>query len=136
MGLSGLRNNVRIELDSNAQRICGLHHVYADLAWEKTNRHPLVVVECQGRAVHGSDPKSLADDNRALALQSMGIEVVRITYEQIADERRFEILGSYLAKKLGMHMRPLAPKTAQAMHRLHTEVFCDWENIGSKSGGK
>lgn len=130
MGFPELRNNLRINLDGGARRICGLSYVYADLAWEKTEKHPLIVVECQGGAVHDEHEKGLADDNRALALQSMGIEVARITYEQIADERRFEVLTSYLAKKLGIRMRPPAAGTARAMQKLRREIFCDWERSG------
>lgn len=130
LGLTGMQNDLKIELNDDARKICGLRHVYADLAWEKTSKHPFVVVECQGKAVHGSPIKGLTDDNRALALQNMGIEVIRITYEQIADERRFEIFGAYLAKKLGVQMRSPAPKTARATQELREQLFCDWEQVG------
>lgn len=126
MGLSGLRNNVRIELDADARRICGKRIVYGDIVWEATGKHPAVILECQGGVAHIGSAAAQYDDDRALALESMGFTVVRATYKQIQDEARFDLLAHHLAGLLGTQIRPAAPLTASHQRHMREVLFGPW----------
>ncbi|WP_143761770.1 hypothetical protein [Collinsella phocaeensis] len=125
-GLSGLQNNLPIALDNDARRICGKHTVYGDIVWEKTREHPAVILECQGAIVHDSIASAQADDDRALALEQMGYQVVRITYKQIADEARFQLLAKHLADLLHITKRPPSFQTAQRQALMRERLFGPW----------
>lgn len=106
-GFAGVRNNVRIDLDADARKICGSSYVKGDLVWSARAGRPLTILECQGAMVHGGWGAAAADDDRVLALENMGAKVVRITYRQISEERRCEILTSHLAEILGVRRRTI-----------------------------
>lgn len=137
-GFTGLRNNYVIGLDADARRICGLSYVMGDLVWpEKAGRtprdsRPLTILECQGSIVHGGAKRSAADDDRALALESMGIKVVRITYKQISGERTYELLVSHLARLLGIRQHPESQKMRDARTVLRKSLFVPWKDLGSQ----
>lgn len=129
-GLKGVRNNMRIDLDRDARRICDLSHVVGDLVWPGNERHRTVVVECQGAVVHDAPSAAAADDDRALALQSMGIEVIRITYQQIADRLKFDAFARHLAKRLGVRQRPATHAMLAAEDELRKAIFVNWRDVG------
>lgn len=67
-GFTGVRNNVRIDLDADARKICGSSYVKGDLVWSARAGRPLTILECQGAMVHGGWGAAAADDDRALAV--------------------------------------------------------------------
>lgn len=125
-GLGGLQNNLPIILDENAQRICGKKLLFGDIVWGATREHPAVILECQGAIVHDSTVSAQADDDRALALEHMGYQVVRITYRQIADEMCFRLLAKHLAELLHVARRPPSPQTAERHTLMREKLFGPW----------
>ena len=125
-GLSGMRNNLPIRLDDYARRICGKQVVYGDIVWEATREHPAVILECQGAIVHDSAFSAQDDDDRALALEQMGYQVIRITYKQIADEARFQLLAKHLAELLNLTRRPPSFQTAKRQAMMRDKLFGPW----------
>lgn len=128
-GFGGVQNNFRIDLSEDARTICGLSYAEGDLTWPATARHPTTIVECQGRMTHSSVEASESDDDRALALENMGIDLVRITYKQISDEDKFELLSSHLGAKLGVRQRPPSGKMVDAEKLLRQSILTDWSML-------
>lgn len=126
LGLGGFKNNLEIKLDDSARRICGLKRAYGDIAWEETPDHPMVIVECQGEMAHNSRERAQADDDRALALESMGIEVIRISYKQISDGTRFDLLAQRLANALNVKLPSPTPRLTLKQAEMHDALFGAW----------
>lgn len=126
LGLGGFKNNLKIELDDRARRICELKMAYGDIVWEKTPEHPMVIVECQGEMTHDSPERAQADDDRALALESMGAQVIRISYKQILDAGCFDLLAARLARALGTNIPPSSPQIAKQRDRMRRMLFGMW----------
>lgn len=126
LGLAGFKNNFEIKLDDSARRICGLSKAYGDIVWEETPDHPMVIVECQGEMAHNSRERAQADDDRALALESMGIEVIRISYKQISDRARFDLLAQRLASTLNVKPPSPTPRFARKQAEVRDALFGAW----------
>lgn len=119
-------NNHAISLSRNARTLARKTTCYADLYFEGTSRRPPVVVECQGRAVHGNDERGGVDANRTLALQAMGIEVILLTRDQLAEQERFNAFADHLRRKLGVRKRCKSQAALQAASTLRRYLFEDW----------
>lgn len=126
LGLAGFKNNFEIKLDNSAQRICGLKKAYGDIVWEETPDHPMVIVECQGEMAHNSREQAQADDDRALALESMGIEVIRLSYKQISDRACFDLLAQRLARALNIKLPSSTPRLVQKQAEIRDVLFGTW----------
>ncbi len=88
-----------------------------------------VDVECQSSAHHFGTRSSASDANRATALQLMGVEVMQLTYAQLADPARFEIFSALLAEKLGLPHREKTDAQLAAQARLRAEILTDWGRL-------
>lgn len=126
LGLGQFENNKRIKLNDSAQQICGQKNAYGDLVWEETPTHPMVIVECQGEMVHDVPGRARADDDRALALESMGAQVIRISHSQIACSDRFDLLAKRLVCTLGAATPPSTPETARRQEHMRGILFGSW----------
>lgn len=126
LGLGQFDNNKRIKLNDSAQQICGQKNAYGDLVWEETPTHPMVIVECQGEMVHDAPGRARADDDRALALESMGARVIRISHSQIACSDRFDLLAKRLVCTLGAATPPSTPETARRQEHMRGILFGSW----------
>ena len=69
---------------------------------------------------------SESDDDRALALENMGNDVLRITYKQISDEEKFDLFASHLGSKLGIRQNPPSSRMADAEKVLRQTILTDW----------
>ena len=104
-GLRSFSNNARIVLSGKAARLAGRYNCYADFLFEETGDKKPLVVECQGRLVHSGADAAMSDSDRATALQQMGFNVMLLTYQQIADEKNFEIVKRILFEEIGLEYR-------------------------------
>ena len=62
-------------------------------------------------------------------IRDVGIDVVSVTYGQLASPARFDALAQLIAQKLGMPWRERTPSEAAAASRLRKEVFADWATL-------
>ena len=62
-------------------------------------------------------------------LMIQGVDVVNVTYGQLADPRRFEALSQLVAQKLGVPHREKTAGQRAAAERLRAEVFVDWVTL-------
>lgn len=125
-----LQLNRRIYLGTGARRLSGKTSCVADIYLEGPSPRP-VDIECQGGIVHDSTSAALDDSRRSLALQSMGIDVMPVTHDQLYDPQAFDILCTTLAKRLE---RPVHPRSAAAMAKereLRRHLFSDWNRLVS-----
>lgn len=86
----------------------------------------MVIVECQGEMAHDGRGRAQADDDRALALESMGIEVIRISYKQISDRARFELLAQRLSNTLNTKLPSPTPRLARKQSEMRDALFRAW----------
>lgn len=131
MGLS-FENNARIVLTKEARAIYNHPCCYADIYIEGTDAHPPLDIECQGQSVHDGEAAILSDSDRLAALESMGIQVVPITYRQLSNEDGFAATQKLIAQKLNMRLSPKTPKERLAETSLREEVLIDWNTLAQR----
>lgn len=134
MGLGPFQINHRIHLTQQARRIVAQSKCDADLFIEGDEHHAPLVIECQGAGYHGNLQQSTHDDNRSMALQSMGYTVLRLRYEQIRDEEHLESTAACVARLLNTELAPKAERLMQAERNLMADVLVDWWRIGMPEG--
>ena len=110
-----------------ARRVCGQWSCYCDLFWGGADGG--VDVECQSSSHHFGTRSSASDANRATALQIMGVEVIQLTYAQLANARRFEIFSRFLAEKIGVTYHEKTAREQHVQRTLRAEVLADWESL-------
>lgn len=128
-GLGGFSHNERIVLGGRAREIARQDGCRCDLLWPGVGGHGPLDVECHSRAFHLGEDRSLSDADRALALQSMGVEVLFVTYAQIAGVRRFDALARTVAEKLGRDVTPRTPDFLAARAELCREILVDFADL-------
>lgn len=72
----------------------------------------------------------MSDSDRAAALQQMGFNVMLLTYQQIADEKNFEIVKRMLFEEIGLEYREKTERQLDAQRSLRRELFIDWNTLG------
>lgn len=72
----------------------------------------------------------MSDSDRATALQQMGFSVMLLTYQQIADEKNFEIVKRMLFEEIGLEYREKTERQLDAQCGLRRELFIDWNTLG------
>ena len=128
-GFGPLELNRRIILSAQAKRISHKRSCTADLYLGGDGHSPLII-ECQGKAFHSGSEKSEEDDNRTMALQSMGYTVLRLRSEQISDEEHLEDTAECIASLLGRQLKPKSERLKRVERTLLKELSVDWWNLG------
>ncbi len=128
-GFEGLENNKRISLSPNARNLALQSTCFADLYFEAYDGAAPLDIECHGRGVHDGERASISDADRATALESMGINVVQLTYGQIQDPARFESVRQLIAKLRGTRITEKCPAFKQKEMELRRQLFIDWNTL-------
>ena len=129
-GLLHFENNYEIALDQKAKKIVNKDKVYADLHFVSAEGDRSVIVECQGATEHGKVDAGIRDADRATALQSMGYDVILLTYEKMSDKDSFRTVAEMLADKLGYPYRPKTDAMKAREDELRRELLIDWATLG------
>lgn len=130
-GMGGFENNARIALSNDARKIAGRTCCYADLLFEKTGSKSPLIIECQGKVAHGGYENLISDSDRATALKQMGFDVMLLTYAQISNRARFDIVRRLVARETGTDYREKNAKELVAEYELRRNLFIDWATLGS-----
>ena len=132
-GGEGLRltNNVEIRMTRSARLISGLDRRYADILLSNKDGSRECLVECQGKAIHGSMESKISDSDRTTALQAMGYPVVLMTYSQLADPDAFHVVMELIMSYLDMPLKDKTPRQQELERRLREEIFIDWAGMKS-----
>lgn len=117
-GLGGFRHNTRIGFTPDAALIAGRDCCYCDLYWDEG-----VDLECHSKAWHSARDNQLSDFTRQTALELMAIDVIPLTYDQLASKRQFDAVARIVASKLGRKTRRKTALELQAEARLRDEVL-------------
>ena len=131
MGGYGLlvETNKTIPLTTSAKRLGQRSYCVADLYVESPDGTRCADVECQGKAVHSSLGAAGSDADRTTAIESMGIDVVLVSYSQITSTERLRLVVELISEKLGMRFRPKTARQAEAETFLRSHLFIDWRTI-------
>ena len=127
-GLGPFELNKPIRLSPRARDIASKNMCYADLYIEGKKGHPPLVIECQGSSVHTNDTAA-SDDNRAMALQSMGYSVLRLRYEQIRDDAHLRNTAACVASLVGRKLPPKSERLERKALELQASVLIDWNSL-------
>lgn len=127
-GLS-IANNVKINLSNDAQIISDSTLRYADIQLFSPGKMHDCIVECQGKVIHGSVEAKISDSDRTTALQSMGYDVVLMTYSQLFEPDKFHSVMKLIASNLGMELKEKTERQKEFEKRLRGEIFVDWAGI-------
>ena len=130
-GGEGLRltNNVEIRMTRSARLISGLDRRYADILLANKDGSRECLVECQGKAIHGSIESKISDSDRTTALQAMGYPVVLMTYGQLADSDAFRVVMELIMSYLDAPLKGKTPRQQELERRLREEIFIDWSGM-------
>lgn len=130
-GGEGLRltNNVEIRMTRSARLISGLDRRYADILLANKGGSRECLVECQGKAIHGSIESKISDSDRTTALQAMGYPVVLMTYGQLVDSDAFRVVMELIMSYLDMPLKDKTPRQQELERRLREEIFIDWAGM-------
>lgn len=126
-----LQNNEEIHLTRSAKLLYpGATRCYADLYALSPKKDRAVDIECQGRMIHTGDDARVSDAERTTALESMGIDVIQITYRHLADPDSFESLMEHICQSLKLRPKERSKEHVQAEKQLRDEIFVPWETLG------
>lgn len=128
-GFKGLKNNREIKLYRNAAIIGGKDKCYADLYFEGDDAHPPFAIECQGRVFHGSSGLDESDADRLMALESQGIKVLPLTYQQIANVENYRMISELIAARMGRSIRPKTDAFKRAENELRYRLLRPWNPL-------
>lgn len=128
-GLGQMLLNYNVPFDAGARTIAGQSYARVDLFLEATDSLPALGIECQGRSVHGASGITEHDADRLLALESTGLPVILVTYQQIENQKRFQELIQLIAKKRGAKLRPKTPRQAAKERELRYQVLHAWNQL-------
>ena len=123
-GHGGFTFNKKISLTRDAQLLAQRNNCYCDLYWESG-----LDVECQSSLVHQNEGSFLSDSDRTAALRRMGIDVLPITYGQLADDSRFDALSRTISRMLGKPHPTKSNRQKQLSAKLRHEVLTDWSSL-------
>lgn len=132
-GLGPFEHNKRIVLSRRARTIARQNVCTIDLYIEGNKNHGPIAIECQGGPFHDGNDRAAHDDNRALALQSMGITLIRLRGDQIYDAKRLEYVAAFLAKLLNKPRKTKSASLKRKELELRASVLIDWWTLGSYS---
>ena len=73
----------------------------------------------------------MSDSDRTAALRRMGIDVLPITYGQLADASRFDALSRTISSMLGKPHPTKSDRQKQLAAKLRQEVLAGWGSLHS-----
>ena len=123
-GISGFRHNERVGLSSEAKTLAKRDYCSCDLYWDDG-----LDIECQSAQYHSNLEDYLSDSERAAALKLMGVEVLPVTYSQLAEEARFDALVSVISRIRDLKLSKKSDRQRAKTLELRREVFCDWSSL-------
>ena len=126
-----LETNLPIRLSGRGRALAQRNHCVADIYIENPKNGNALDIECQGRAIHASLGAAASDADRTTAVEAEGIDVALLSYKQLEDPKRFQLFCEFVAKKLGIRLRPKTLAQQKAEVNLRAMVLSDWAKLCS-----
>lgn len=111
--------NFRMDATDLAKNATGKSGFRCDLFWPDAK----LVVEYDGREHHGELARRSSDGSRHAALVGMGFEVVRITSENVRNDKEFDAIARSIAKRLNLRMRPTKRDWSAKRDQLRSDIL-------------
>lgn len=111
--------NQRVDFDTEARLISHQTYAICDQLWPESK----MVIELDGEAYHADDMGFKRSSGRKAALEHLGYTVQEITYDQVSDISKYDVIVRIAAERLGL---PLGKRTNAFRKRqrdLHRELF-------------
>lgn len=132
-GICITENNHRIWLPENARQLAGRDSCVADIFIQATGSTSDIDIECQSMLHHNSRAELISDSERITALQSIGVEVIPLTYKMLANPTSFRSFITHLATRLDIRTKSSTPWLRQREAELNRHLFIDWNTLGMES---
>lgn len=132
-GICITENNHRIWLPESARRLAGRDSCVADIFIQAAGSTSDIDVECQSMLHHNSRAELISDSERITALQSIGVEVIPLTYKMLANPTSFRSFITHLATRLDIRTKSSTPWLRQREAELDRHLFIDWNTLGMES---
>lgn len=123
-----LKNNFLLEFEGDSRTLSRHERCYADIFMEGKGGRNLVI-ECQGALVHDNLFSLINDSERATALDAQGYKPILLTYGQIANRDKFEVVAEHIKKELGVRGETKSLRFLEAKIKLRQEIFSDWDEL-------
>lgn len=117
--------NRRVDFDAEARLVSHQSYAVCDQLWPDRN----FAIEVLGEEYHVDKDGFKLQTGRTAALEHMGIQVQELTYEQLADLEKFDVLLQTAAAKGGFPQRRQSAKLLEKRRELHTELFIRARNL-------
>lgn len=124
-------NNRRIHLSQPARRLANRDSCVADIFIESSNHAQYMDIECQSAFIHEHAEAFLSDAERTAALQSMGIQVVPLTYKTLINPHSFHAFIETVERQLDIPPRKKTLWMEDREKELDRLLFMDWSKLGS-----
>lgn len=115
--------NEDIAFNEDAQLLALIHYATADILIRNQKTGRLIDVECQGDMIHKGDFAAAKDADRMTALQSMGVEVITLSYQQISNYDRFHTFLGHLCNVADIELRDKSEAFVKKERQLRKELF-------------
>lgn len=89
-----------------------------------------VIIELQGKVIHGSGAVLDHDATRMTALQTMGYDVFLVTHDMLNDRDQLNTIIRSVCNRLGLQYKPKTSAMRSAETKLRANVLCNWLEIG------
>ena len=100
-GLPQPELNRTLALGEHGAAILGVDHITPDLYWRRAR----LAVEYDSDSFHAHDSQIACDARRRLALETMGVQVITVTNEQMRSVRDLDGIAHEIERRLGHRMR-------------------------------
>ena len=128
--------NEDVPLSKQARRILQQNRCVADLLFPGPEGCAGVIVECQGRSVHGQSGKTNKDVRRVSALESDDYRMVLLTYDMLANAAAYYQTVRLLADKMGVAYVPKSKFLLEREKEFRRELFVNWNELGQMPAPK
>lgn len=118
-----IETNKIMRFTKTAKNLSLCQYAEADIYISSLDGENCVDIECQGQDYHSGCFAEARDAERTIAVESMGIEIMPVTYRQISNSRAYEELLAQLYSKLKIKRRPKNSRQQEAEQELRACLF-------------
>lgn len=124
-----LHLNRTIAINDEAQHLVEIQEAKPDIMIDRIGVEKELIVECQGRSVHGITGISELDSDRINALAHMDYDVMTLTSNQLEREDSYREIVKLVCKKTGIPYLPKSMREQAKEHELRQALFGAWTEL-------
>lgn len=125
-----IETNATIRFTQAASKIAHRSYCIADILITSPDGTHVVDVECQGASVHDGIEARISDADRTTALESMGVDVILVSHDQIASHDSFNVVMDLVERELGQRLPAQTSRMVKSEEALRGDLFQEWETLG------